>query len=426
MKKINYVMSFIKIFLIVVPTIIGSWLYLIKSQKKTVTIKVGILHSSTGTMGQSENSVIDATLFAIDELNEQGGLLGKLIEPLIVDGMSSPTIFAQQAESLIKENNVEVIFGCWTSSSRKAVKKVVEKYNKLLFYPVQFEGLEESNNIIYLGATANQQIIPAVTLALQQNKRRFFLIGSDYIYSHAAHELIKKYCTKFGGEVVGEIYIPLGSHEVYHLIDAINTAKPDVIFNTVNGDTNISLFRNFTQADITASKIPIFSFSVSPSHMAEIGFDNLIGHYIATSYLQDIAQQKNKSFLINIRKQFGSEKVINAADQNAYVGVHLWAQAVEEAQSFDTQKLKSSLKDRNINAPEGALLIEAKTGYCWKMMRIGQIEKDGSIQTIWNSEKPLKPEPFPAFKTHDEWNDFLNHLYKKWGEQWENPKPMKA
>ncbi len=226
-------------------------------------IKVGILHSLTGTMAISEQAVVDTCLLAIDEINDQGGLLGRKIEPVVRDGRSDPATFAREAERLLSEDHVSVVFGCWTSSARKTVLPIFEKHDSLLVYPIEFEGLEQSPNILYVGPTPNQQIIPAVKWCygfLDPPARRFFLVGSDYIFPHVANAIISDELKSMGGEVVGEAYIPLGGSDVAGVIQQIRDAKPDVILNTINGDSNVALFRGLCLAGLRRKAAGSFVF----------------------------------------------------------------------------------------------------------------------------------------------------------------------
>jgi urea transport system substrate-binding protein len=226
-------------------------------------IKVGVLHSLGGTMAASETVVVDATVFAIDEINRNGGLLGRPVKVVVGDGQSDPAIFAKEAERLIGEEQVSTVFGCWTSASRKTVKPIFEKHDHLLIYPVQYEGLETSPCIIYMGSAPNQQIIPAVRWAATNlKKKKVFLVGSDYVFPRTANEVIKDQLKLFGAQVVGEKYLPLGSQKVDPVVEAIRQSKPDMIMNTINGDTNTAFFHALRAAGIRPNDIPTLSFSV--------------------------------------------------------------------------------------------------------------------------------------------------------------------
>ncbi|MHC5033652.1 MAG: transporter substrate-binding protein, partial [Planctomycetota bacterium] len=273
-------------------------------------IKVGILHSRTGTMAVSERPVIDATLFAIEEINRQGGLLKRKIEAVVEDGASDPATFAQKAEKLITQDSVCTVFGCWTSASRKTVRPIFEKHDHLLFYPVQYEGLEQSPNIVYTGAAPNQQIIPAVRWSCTfQKKKRLFLVGSDYVFPHAANAIIGDQALDLGAEVVGEEYIPLGSADTEGIIEKIQAARPEAILNTINGDSNVAFFRALRAAGITPDSVPTISFSVSEEELAALNPREAEGDYAAWSYFQSIDGPRNREFVRAFRARFGPDRI---------------------------------------------------------------------------------------------------------------------
>ncbi|MCX6023729.1 MAG: transporter substrate-binding protein, partial [Chloroflexi bacterium] len=250
------------------------------------TIKVGVLHSLSGTMAISETSVRDATLMAIEEINKAGGVLGKKIEPVVEDGASDWPTFAEKSKKLIQNDKVVAVFGCWTSASRKAVLPVFESLKSLLWYPVQYEGLESSPNIFYTGATTNQQIIPAVEYLLAQNKKKVYLLGSDYVFPRTANKIIKAQLAANGGTLVGEEYTPLGHTDYTTVVSKILAAKPDVVFNTLNGDSNVAFFKQLKDQGNTPDKIQTLSVSVAEEETRGIGPENIAGHLVAWNYYQ--------------------------------------------------------------------------------------------------------------------------------------------
>lgn len=388
---------------------------------KTDVIKVGLLFSLTGTMAISEQAVRDATLMAIDELNSQGGLLGKKIEPVVVDTESRWSHAAEMAEKLIVEDKVVVVFGCWTSACRKMVKPVFEKHNSLLFYPVQYEGLEQSPNIIYTGAAPNQQIIPAVKWAFDNLGKTFFLVGSDYIFPRTANEIIKEQVKALGGKIVGEEYIILGDKNVTKAVEKIIFTKPSVILNTVNGDSNISLFKELRNKGITPDKIPTISFSLSEEELGKLDIKTMVGDYGAWNYLQSVDTPENKKFVTDFKKRYGQDRAIGDPMEAAYFSVFLWAQAVKEAKSAAPDKVARFIKRQSFNAPEGLVYIDPENNHTWKSVRIGEIGPDGQYKIIWSSEKAIRPIPYPSYRTLSEWNKFQESLYSGWEGHWENP-----
>lgn len=357
-------------------------------------IEIGVLHSLTGTMSISEISVKDATLLAVEEINASGGVLGCPLQVVIEDGASDLQTFAQKAKQLLQEYKVAVVFGCWTSASRKAVLPVFEHLNGLLFYPVQYEGLEQSPNIFYTGAAPNQQIIPGVDYLLAQSKRKIFLLGSDYIFPRTANQIVKAQLVASGGELAGEVYLPLGSREVDAAIAHIVAVKPDAILNTLNGDSNIAFFRHLREAGLTADKLPVMSVSVAEEEVRAIGAENIAGHLTVWNYFQTLDTPENQQFVKAYKTKYGKNRVTDDPIEAAYLGVYLWKQAVEKAGSTEVAKVREAAKNIEFAAPSGKVKIDAQTQHIWKTARIGKVRSDGQIEEIWNSGTPVRPDPF--------------------------------
>jgi urea transport system substrate-binding protein len=402
---------------VVVASVLGLLIGLGRSRPEP--IRVGVLHSLSGTMAISERPVVDATLMAVDELNAAGGLLGRSIEAVVRDGASDPATFAREAERLIAVDRVAATFGCWTSAVRKQVKPVVERHGHPLFYPVQYEGLEASPFIIYTGAAPNQQIIPAVTWALDNLGRRFFLVGSDYVFPHTANAIIRHVTSALGGEVVGEAYAPLGARDMTRIVDEIGRARPDVILNTINGDSNAAFFHALRQAGVTPARIPTVSFSVAETELASIGVKDFVGDYAAWNYFQSVDSEENRRFVEGLRRRTGATTASDPMEA-AYLGVHLWARAVHEARATATKAMIQSLADQSFPAPEGVVYIDALTHHTWKTVRVGRIRSDGQFDIVWDSRRPVRPVPFPAYRTRAEWEAFLTALFNQWGGRWVN------
>jgi urea transport system substrate-binding protein len=383
-------------------------------------IKVGVLHSITGTMAISEKPVVDSTLMAIEEINQQGGILGRKVEPIVVDGHSDWPTFAEEAERLIVEEEVSVVFGCWTSASRKTVKPVFEKHNHLLFYPVQYEGLEQSKNIVYTGAAPNQQIIPAVKWCFDNLGSRFFLVGSDYVFPRTANEIIKDLLNVLEGNIVGEEYILLGSDDVLGVVQKIVETRPDVILNTINGDSNIHFFKKLRDSGITSDRIPTMSFSIAEDELRILGAENMKGDYASWNYFQCLENDENRKYVERFKERYGSHRVTDDPMEAGYFGVKLWAQAVREAGTDDVSEVRKAIKNQSYNAPEGMIYVNSENNHVWKTVRIGEIKADGQFNIVWSSEKPIRPVPYPAYRSKSQWNEFLQSLYKGWGNKWAN------
>ncbi|MSQ07565.1 MAG: urea ABC transporter substrate-binding protein [Dehalococcoidia bacterium] len=358
------------------------------------TIKVGVLHSLSGTMSISETAVRDATLLAIDEINASGGVLGKKLVPTIEDGASDWPTFAEKAKKLLTSDKVAVVFGCWTSASRKAVLPVFESNKGLLFYPVQYEGLETSPNIFYTGATTNQQIVPAVEYLLKEGKKSFFLLGSDYVFPRTSNLIINKQLAGSGMKAVGEEYTPLGHTEYSTVISKIKAAKPDVVFNTLNGDSNVAFFKQLKDAGITAKDLPVLSVSVAEEEVRGIGPSNIEGHLVAWNYYQTTKTPENTKFVAAYKAKYGANRVTDDPIEAGYFGVYLWKMAVEKAGSTDVAKVKEAAKGIQFNAPGGPVTIHPTNQHVAKTVRIGKVRADGLIDEIWASPAPVVPDPY--------------------------------
>ncbi len=386
-------------------------------------IKVGILHSLSGTMLASESPVVDATLLAIDEINKKGGLLGRPVEAVIVDGRSDPTAFAKGAIRLVKEEKVSSVFGCWTSASRKTVVPIFEEGNNLLIYPVQYEGIEESPNVIYTGAAPNQQIIPAVQWAyITQKRRRFFLVGSDYVFPRVANVIIKDQLKILGADVVGEEYIPLGEGDVSAIITKIQASKPDVILNTLNGDSNWPFFAGLRKAGFTPEKLPTISFSIGEEELRHIDVSTMAGDFAAWNYFQSLESPENVEFVTNFRTKYGQQRLVTDPMEAAYIGVKLWAMAVQESGKTDAAEIRRAMRNLQIKAPEGDVRIDAGTQHTYKLPRIGKVLATGQFEVVWTAAKPEAPQPYPISRTAEQWRALLHDLYTGWGNQWAAPK----
>lgn len=386
-------------------------------------IRVGILHSLSGTMAISETPVVDATRLAIAEINEAGGILGRRLEPVVADGRSDWPEFGRQAERLISEDRVHVIFGCWTSASRKMVKPVVERHDHLLFYPVQYEGLEQSPNIVYTGAAPNQQITPAVAWARRELGARFFLVASDYVFPRAANAIIRDQVAEFGGEIVGERYALLGSQDVDVMIDAIVDARPDVVLNTINGDTNLAFFQSLSEAGLSSADVPVMSFSVAENELKYMDPETVTGHYAAWSYFQSTDTTENERFIERFRSAYGTRRVTDDPMEAAYFGVHLWAKAVARAGTVETAAVRRALAGLSAAAPGGSVSIDSATYHTWKTVRVGRVREDGQFDIVWTSPGPVRPIPFPSSRSPAAWREFLADLQRGWDGAWAAPAP---
>lgn len=365
------------------------------------SVKVGLLHSMTGSMAISEQAVLDAEKLAIKEINESGGVLGKQIEYQEEDGASDPSTFASKAEKLVDQDGISTVFGCWTSSSRKAVKSIFEDYDALLFYPVQYEGMESSSNIVYTGAAPNQQIVPAIEYLIDQGYTKYFLLGSDYVFPRTANMIIQAQLEAAGLEVVGEEYADMDQTDFAAIIVKIEAAQPDVIINTLNGTGNVSFFKQMSEKNYTSDKYMTMSFSIAEEEVATIGADILKGHLVSWNYYETTDTEKNKEFVEAYKKEYGENRVTSDPAEAAYDAVYLWKAAVEKADSFEVDDVLAAIEAGGISydAPEGTVTIDGSNHHLAKPVRIGEVRDDGLIYEIYSTDAPVEPDPY--LQTYD-------------------------
>ena len=358
------------------------------------TVKVGILHSLSGTMAISETSVRDAEMLAIEEINARGGVLGRQIEPVVEDGASDNATFAEKANKLLQSDGVVAVFGCWTSASRKAVLPIFEELNGLLWYPVQYEGMESSPNIFYIGAAPNQQIVPAVSYLAEHYGPRIFLLGSDYVFPRTANTVIKAQAAAEGYEIVGEEYTPMGHTDYGTVINKIRAAHPDFVFNTLNGDSNVSFFKQLRDSGITADDCMTCSVSVAEEEVKGIGAAYLEGHMTSWNYYETTDTPENDAFVAAYKERYGADRVTDDPIEAGYDAVYLWAACCEKAGSFDVEAVRAAADGVTFEAPEGRMTIDGENQHMYKTVRIGRVNADGLIDEVWTSDEPIKPDPY--------------------------------
>lgn len=355
-------------------------------------VAVGVLHSLTGPMGLSELPLRDAALMAIAEINQAGGVLGEQIQPIVADGASLATTFANQAQKLLEEESVVTIFGCWTSASRKAILPVLEEFNALLWYPVQYEGLEQSSHVFYTGSCLNQQVEPAVKWLIDQQKTQFYLLGSDYIFPWAANKLIKAQLKQLGGIIVGESYVALDAQDFTDTITQIQRIQPDVVFNTLNGTSNLSFYQQYKDAGISSDDIPIMAVSIAEVEVQITG-EAAVGHYASWSYFQSLDLPENHRFVQNFQHRYGEHQVTSDPISAAYFQVFLWKQAVEKARSFESDRVRKAAYGQTLTSPGGSIKLESNH-HIWKPCRIGQVLSGGQFKVVFETPSAIKPLPW--------------------------------
>ena len=386
-----------------------------RNHTREEAINVGILFSESGSMAGSERVVMRATLLAIEEINQQGGVKGRPVIPIIYDAESKIEKYPFLAKKMIIEDKVDVIFGCWTSSSRKLVKPIVEEYNKLLIYSVHSEGVEESQNIIYLGSVPNQQLVPAAFWMLQHYGKKAYFVGSEYIAPYVSHEILAHSIEIQGGEMLGEHYFPLGGSDVDRVIEDIIQKKPDFIFSVINGSTNTVFFQRLYELTVAKGirRPPVMSFSLPSSAINKIGMSKMVGDLATWSYFITEDNLKNREFLNAYMKEYGSVDEISSPAVTAYSGVYLWAQAMNHSPAAEGSSVRDYILDQSIASPAGAIYVDPNSAYAWRTVEIAEITQKEQYNIVWRSEAPIEPIVYPDFKTKAEWNFFEYKYYLK-------------
>ncbi len=373
-------------------------------------VKIGVLHSLSGTMAISETSLRDVVLMAVEEINASGGVLGRQIEPVVVDPASNWPLFAEKAKELITKEKVAVTFGCWTSVSRKSVLPVFEQYNALLFYPVQYEGEEQSLNVFYTGATPNQQLIPAAKYMMDElGMKKFYLLGTDYVFPRTANKVLKAYLKSRGvpDENIIEEYTPF-HHQDYQTIVArikkFGAGGDACVLSTINGDSNVPFYKEFANQGLTADDIPIMAFSVAEDELRAMDVPPLVGHLAAWNYFQSIDTPENRRFVKNFKEYCkrnnlpgGYNRVTDDPIEAAYFGVYVWKAAVEKAGSFDVDKVRQAVYGLEFDAPGGRKKMHESNQHTLKPVYIGEIMKNGQFRIIYRTKGLVSPEPYSRY-----------------------------
>lgn len=372
----------------------------INTTKLAVTDKevvVGQLHSATGTMAISETGAIQAERLAIEQINAQGGILGRKIRIIQEDGASDWPTFAEKSKKLLEKDRVAAVFGCWTSASRKAVLPIFERDNGLLYYPTFYEGLEQSKNVIYTGQEATQQVLEALNwLAREKKAKTFYLVGSDYIWPRTTMKIARTHIEKvLKGKVVGEEYYALGSTQFGSLINKMKLKKPDAVIAAVVGGSNVAFYKQLKAAGVTGNKQTLLTFSASEDEVLGIGGENMAGFYASFKYFQSLNNPNNVKFVQAFKAKYGPKAVIGDVTQAAYLGPWLWKAAVEKAGSFDVNKVVAASPGIELKtAPEGYVKVHPNH-HLWSKSRIGMALPNGQFKVVYESPKLIVPNPFP-------------------------------
>jgi len=380
------------------------------------TIKVGVLHSLSGTMAISETVLKDVALMAFDEINAKGGVLGKKIEPVVVDPASNWPLFAEKARQLIAQDKVAAVFGCWTSVSRKSVLPVFEELNSLLFYPVQYEGEELSKNVFYTGAAPNQQAIPAVEYLMSKDggaAKRWVLLGTDYVYPRTTNKILRAFLKSKGvaDADIMEEYTPFGHADYQSIIAKIKKfaaeGKKTAVVSTINGDSNVPFYKELGNQGLKATDVPVVAFSVGEEELRGVDTKPLVGHLAAWNYFMSIKNPTNAAFIKKWSDYAKAKNIPGHKDrpltndpmEATYIGIHMWAQAVEKAKSTDTDKVIKAMAGQTFKAPSGITsTMDPKNHHLHKSVFIGEVKADGQFNVVWKTPGPVVADP---------WSDYI-------------------
>jgi urea transport system substrate-binding protein len=377
------------------------------------TIKVGVLHSLSGTMAISETVLKDVTLMTIDEINAKGGVLGKKLEAVVVDPASNWPLFAEKARQLISQDKVAVVFGCWTSVSRKSVLPVFEELNGLLFYPVQYEGEELSKNVFYTGAAPNQQAIPAVEYLMSKEgggAKRWVLLGTDYVYPRTTNKILRAFLKSKGvaDTDIDEKYTPFGHSDYQTIVADIKkfaAGGKTAVVSTINGDSNVPFYKELGNQGLKATDVPVVAFSVGEEELRGVDTNPLVGHLAAWNYFMSLKNPSNDAFkkqwaaYAKAKKLPGADRPLtNDPMEAAYIGIHMWAQAVAKAKTTDVDKVIAAVNGQTFAAPNGfTIKMDEKNHHLWKPVFIGEVQKDGQFNVVWKTKGPIRAQPWSQY-----------------------------
>ena len=378
------------------------------------TIKVGILHSLSGTMAISETALKETALMTIAEINKSGGVMGKQLEAVVVDPASNWPLFAEKSRQLLSKDKVAVVFGCWTSVSRKSVLPVFKELNGLLFYPVQYEGEELEKNVFYTGAAPNQQAIPAVEYLMSKDggsAKRFVLLGTDYVYPRTTNKILRAFLKSKGvaDADIMEEYTPFGHSDYQTIIAKIKKfageGKKTAVVSTINGDSNVPFYKELGNAGLKATDVPVVAFSVGEEELRGVDTKPLVGHLAAWNYFESIKNPDNTKF-INMYKDWAKKQNLPKADsvvtndpmEATYIGIHMWKQAVEKAKSTDVDKVIAAMGGQTFKAPSGfTIKMDEKNHHLHKPVLIGEVKADGQFNVVWKTKGPVRAQPWSPY-----------------------------
>lgn len=386
-------------------------------------VKIGVLHSLSGTMAISEVSLRDVVLMAVEEINARGGVMGRKIEPVVVDPASNWDLFAEKAKQLLLQDKVATVFGCWTSVSRKSVLPVFENSNGLLFYPVQYEGEECSRNVFYTGATPNQQLIPAAEYLMSGEGggyKKFYLLGTDYVFPRTANKILRAFLLAKGvpADSIAEEYTPFNHQDYQTIVGKIRrfaSGGHAAVLSTINGDSNVPFYKEFANQGLRSEQVPIMAFSVAEDELRGMDTGALVGHLAAWNYFQSVDTPQNRTFVQAFKAYCkkhnlpgGDRRVTDDPIEAAYFGVYIWKQAVEKAKSFEVDAVRRAVYGQEFAAPGGTIRMHEHNHHTYKPVLIGEILRDGQFRTVWKTRGLVEPEPWSTYTSPDKGCDWVN------------------
>ncbi len=395
------------------------------SARAVAPVKIGVLHSLSGTMAISEVSLRDAVLMAVEEINAKGGVLGTPIEAVVVDPASDWDLFAEKAKELLLDHDVAAVFGCWTSVSRKSVLPVFEENKGLLFYPVQYEGEECSRNIIYTGATPNQQLIPAARYLMSEDGggyKKFYLLGTDYVFPRTANKILRAYLLDQGvpEENIMEEYTPFHHQDYQTIVQKVKTFAADgtaCVLSTINGDSNVPFYKEFANQGLTSAMCPVMAFSVAEDELRAMDTQFLVGHLAAWNYFQSVPGDRNRTFVKRFKKYAadnnlpgGMKRVTDDPILWAYTGVYLWKAAAEKAGSFEVEAVRPALYGLTFDSPGGEVMMDERNHHLHKPVYIGEIKKNGQFRIVYESDGLVAPDPWDDITSANKDCDHVDHM----------------
>jgi branched-chain amino acid transport system substrate-binding protein len=375
-------------------------------EDNTGSWRVGVLFSQTGVTSAIERTQLNATLLAIEEINANGGVLGRPIEPVMYDPVSDPKKFRAFAERLFQVDRIRLLFGCYMSSTRKAVLPVVEAHRGLLFYPTLYEGFEYSRHCIYTGAAPNQNSLQLAKFLLSAFGNRFLFVGSNYVYPYESNRVMGDFVAQGKGKVLDEIYVPLhpGDKDFDKVIGRIKKTSPDVIFSTVVGAGTATLYRAYRAAGLDPARMPIASLTTSEAEVAEMGAEAAEGHITAAPFFETLSSQAARRFVTSFKEKYGADAPVTACAEAAYFQLHLAMRAVAKCGSDDPEQVLTNLRDAEFDAPQGRVRIDPENNHTYLWPRIARLDRNGRFQTVWNPGVRVKPDPYCVVQSLDDWS----------------------